>query len=88
VFVTIDLDFLAGILSEQDRVASLDVKGDARSVVFDLAVAGRDDFALLGLLFGGIRDDDAADLLLAFLDPLDDDAVVQWSDLHGALRGR
>ena len=60
--------------------------GDALAVVLDLAVAGGDDFALLGLFLGGVGDDDAADFLFAFLDALDDDAVVQWSDLHGALR--
>ena len=50
---------------------------------FDLAVAGGDDLALLGLFLGGVGDDDPADLLFAFLDALDDDAVVQRSDLHG-----
>ena len=52
------------------------------AIVFRLAVPGGDDFALLGLLFGGIGDDDPADLLFAFLDALDNDAVVQRSDVH------
>ena len=35
-----------------------------------------DDLALLRLFLGGVGDDDPADLLLAFLDALNDDAVV------------
>ena len=52
---------------------------------FDLAVAGGDDLALLRLFLGGVGDDDPADLLFAFLDALDDDAVVQRSDVHALL---
>ena len=37
---------------------------------FDLAVAGGDDLALLRLFLGGVRDDDPADFLFAFLDAL------------------
>ena len=49
---------------------------------FDLAVAGGDDLALLGLFLGGVGDDDPADLLFAFLEALNNDAVVQRSDVH------
>ena len=41
-----------------------------------------DDLALLRLFLGGVRDDDPADFLFAFLDALDNDAVVQRSDVH------
>jgi hypothetical protein len=47
-----------------------------------LPVASGEDLTLLRLLFGRVRDDDAADVLLAFLEALDNDAVVQRSDLH------
>src|SRR5258708_14524716 len=82
VFLAIELDFLAGILAEENQVARLDVEWDAFAVVFRLAVAGGDDFALLGLFFRGVWDDDAADFLLTLLDALDNDAVVQRSDVH------
>src|SRR4051812_23526887 len=49
VFLAIELDLLAGILAEEDRVASCDVQGNALAVVLGFAAPGRDDFALLGL---------------------------------------
>ena len=49
---------------------------------FDLAVADGDDLALLRLFLGGVGDDDPADFLFAFFDALDNDAVVQRSDVH------
>src|SRR3954471_12698020 len=81
-FLTIELDFLPGILPEQDQIPRLDVERDALAIVLRLAVSGGDDLALLWLFLGGVGDDDPADLLLAFLDPGDDDAVVQRSDVH------
>src|SRR3954471_12331064 len=81
-FLTIELDLLSGILSEEDEVARLDVQRDALAVVLRLAVTGGDHLALLGFFLGGVGDDDPADLLLAFLDAGDDDAVVQRSDVH------
>jgi len=45
----------------------------------------RDHLALLGLFLGGVRDDDAALLLLLLLQPLDKDAVMQRTNLHGQL---
>src|SRR5207249_12306546 len=88
ILVTIDLDFLAGVLAEQDGVAGLHVQRNAFAVVFRLAVAGGDDFALLGLFLGAVGDDDAADFLLTLLDALNNDAVVQRSDVHALLRWR
>ena len=68
--------------AEQDCVAGFHVERDALAVVFRLAVADSDDLALLRLFLGGVGDDDSADFLLAFLDALNDDAVVQRSDVH------
>ena len=45
----------------------------------DLAGADAHHRALLRLLFGRVRDDDAADFLFAFLDALHEDAVVERS---------
>src|SRR4030095_10720387 len=39
--------------------------------------------ALLRLFLGGVGDDDPADLLFAFVKALDDEAVVERSDIHG-----
>jgi len=79
-FFAVQLDLLAGVLSEQNEIAGLDVERHALAVVFDFAGSGGDDLALLRLLFGRIGDDDAADLLFCFLDALDNDPVVQRSD--------
>ncbi len=54
----------------------------------DLAVADRDDLALLGLLLGGVRDDDPALLDLLLLLPLDENSVVQRTNLHSQRASR
>src|SRR5262249_11193447 len=82
VFLTLELDLLAGVLAEQDQVAGLDVQRDPLAVVLRLAVARGNHLALLRLFLCGIGDDDPADFLLAFLDALNNDAVVQRSDVH------
>src|SRR3954468_10117669 len=81
-FLTFELDLLAGVLAEQDQVAGLDVQRDALAVVFRLAVASGNHLALLRFFLGGIGDDDPADFLFTFLDALNNDAVVQRSDVH------
>src|SRR6266568_164642 len=82
VLLAVDLDVGARVLAEEDLVSGLDVEGDLGPVLEDLAVADGDDLALLGLLLGGVRNDDPAlDRLLLF-DTLDDQAVVQWTNFH------
>src|SRR3954463_13663696 len=82
VLLTIELDFLAGILAEEDLVARFDIERDSLAVVLGLALAGGNHLALLRFFLGGIGDDDAPHLLFAFFDALDNDAVVQRSDVH------
>src|SRR5437762_963702 len=81
VLLAVHLDFLAGVLAEENRVPFLDVERRDLSILFDLALAHSDDLALLRLLLGGIGDDDPADFLFAFLEALHDDAVVQRTNL-------
>ena len=50
-----DGDLVPGVLSVQHPVAGLDVERCQLAVVADLAFAGRDDDALLGLLLGACR---------------------------------
>ena len=76
ILLAVELDFLAGILAEQDEVAGLHIQRNPGAVVLHLAVAHGDDFALLRLFLGGIRDDDPADFLFPLVDALDEDAVV------------
>src|SRR6266702_2688977 len=74
--LTIDLDLGPGVLSEQDLVAHLDVQGDLGAVFENLAVAHGQDLALLGLLLGGVGNDDPSLGRLLLLDAADDQAVV------------
>src|SRR5690606_16126240 len=90
------LDLGAAVLAVDDAVADLDVHGDALVAV--LVPASRtygQDLALLGLLLGGVRDDQTGGGGLLGLDGLDDNAVLERLDgnrhgylpLHGADRG-
>jgi hypothetical protein len=73
--LTVDLDLGARPFAEQDAVADFDVDGNQLAGLVAAAGADGDDFALRGLLFGGVRNDDAAGRLFLGIDALDDDAV-------------
>src|SRR6185437_16030885 len=77
-----DLDLGAAPLAEQDPVAGLDVEGNEFAVFVAGARSGGDDFALLRLLLGGVRNDDAALRLFLAFDATDDDAVMQGTEFH------
>src|SRR5260370_15330055 len=77
VLFAVDGDFAAGIGGEQDTVALADLEGGALAAVQPLALAQAQDLALLGLLLGGVRQDDAAGRLLFRLQALDPDLVIQ-----------
>src|SRR5262245_21928814 len=83
VLLVLDLQLVTGILAEKDLVAGLAVEGVLLAVVSHLAIAHRDDLALLRLLLGAVGDDDSPLLHFLLLEPLDDDAVVQRTNLHG-----
>ena len=74
--IAVEFDLLAGVLAEQDRVARFHVERHPLTVVADLAVARGDHGAPLRFFLGGIRDDDAADLLFAFVEALNEYPVV------------
>src|SRR5713101_2870174 len=76
ILLVVDLHLGTGVLPEQDAIVGLHIQGDLLAVLVHLPVAYRDDLALLGLLLGGIRDDDAALLDFLLLLALDADAVM------------
>ena len=82
----IELDLGARPFAEQDLVASTDI--ERRDIaIFGLGTGThRDDFALLRLLFCGIRDDDAACGFFVFFDAAHENPVVKWSESHFALQ--
>src|SRR5918995_6900603 len=72
----------AGPLAEQHPVAGLHVQRLDLAGLVAGAGAGGDDLALLGLLLGRVRDDDAALRLLLRVDAADNNPVVQRTELH------
>src|SRR3954447_5480234 len=77
-----ETDLLPRVLAEQHLVAGLHVERNRLAVFPDAAAACRNDDAALRLLFGAVGDDDAANLLLTFVQAIDDDAVVERSNVH------
>src|SRR5207244_12183057 len=73
---------LPGVFAEQHAVADLDLDRHELAFLAELALAHRHDFALIGFLRRGIRDDDAGSGFLLLVETLDDYAVVQWTDFH------
>src|SRR6476659_8359260 len=82
VLGAVDLDLVARVLGEQHLVARLHLQLAQAAVLDDLAVADGDDQCLLGLLLRRVRDEKPAGGLVLFLDALDENAVVERSDLH------
>ena len=66
----------AAVLAEQNAVAWFHVERN-QFAFFALASANGDDFALHGLFFCGVGDDDAALDGFLFFNALHDDTVVQ-----------
>src|SRR5215217_4946991 len=82
VFFIIDPDLGARPLAEQHPVTRPDIEPlDLATLVSGTRTDG-DDLALLRLLLGGVRDDDASGGLAFLLDAADHDAVVEWTELH------
>src|ERR1700732_3686106 len=78
----VDLDFGARPFAEQNLVAGLDIERWELATFIAAAGPHRDDLAFLGLLLGGIGDDDPTlGLFLAF-ETSDHDAVVQRTKVH------
>src|SRR5690242_1317464 len=75
------LDLGAAVLAVQHHVADLDVDGHALGArVVEAARAHGQDFALLGLLLGGVRDNQAGRRGLLSLERLDHDPVFERLD--------
>src|SRR6202158_908483 len=79
---TLDLDLRSGVFAEEDGVPGLDIERPNLSVLEDLSVSHRDDFALERLLLRAIRDDDPSLGLVLLRHALDDTAILQRSNLH------
>src|ERR687885_1502827 len=81
--LAVHLDLRAAVLGVEDLVALRDVEGDALlAVLVPLAVADREDLALLRLLLRGVGEDDPGRGRLLLLDRLDDQPIAQGLELH------
>ena len=76
VLLPIERDLLPRVLAKQDRVTILHIERPPVAIVGELAVADREHLAALRLLLGGVRDDDAANVLFALVETLNENAVV------------
>src|SRR6185312_6206567 len=74
---TVNLDFGAAVLPEQNAVAFFDIKRLSRAVFFVLAFTGRNDFAFLGFFLRGVGNNDASPNLFALFDSPHDYAVMK-----------
>src|SRR5260370_42099382 len=66
--LTIDFDFGAGILAEQNAVAFFYIERPNLAFFADLAFAGGDDFSLLRLVFAADGDNDPSAGGIGFFD--------------------
>src|SRR2546422_6904628 len=88
VLLLVHLDLGARVLAEEDPVVRLHVQRDLLAILVHLPVAHCDDLALLGLLLRGVGNDDAALLGILLFLALDEDPVVQRTNLHGQSASR
>jgi chaperonin GroES len=75
------LDLGAAVLAVDHLVADLDVERHAVAVVVDPTRADREDLALLGLLLGGVRDDQTRRGGLLRVEGLHEDPVLERLDV-------
>jgi len=76
VFLAIQLDLGARVFADQDVFTRLHVEREHLTLVVHTAAADGDDFCGLRLFLRRVRDDDSADALLRFLDPLGQNAIA------------
>src|ERR1700730_15731259 len=81
--LAVHLDVGAGVFTEENFVASFNVRGAHFAVLQDFALADGDDLSEGRFLGRGVGDHDAARGLTLFGFALDDESVVQWSNIHG-----
>src|SRR6185437_12475925 len=82
-FLTVDLDLGATVLAVEDLVALRHIeRGALAGVLADLAVADREDLALLGLLLRGVRQNDPAHGRFFLLDRAHNHTIAKGLELH------
>src|SRR5690606_15064673 len=81
--LAVDLELRPAVLRVQDLVALADVERDPLlAVLVPVAVTDREDLALLGLLLGRVRQDDAARRRLLLFNRLHDQPIAERLQVH------
>src|SRR5215213_8573870 len=78
--LTVVLDFGTAVLAEDDDIALGDIERDAVAVVVDPTGTGGQHLALLRLLLGGVRNDQAGGGGLLCFERLNEDAILERLD--------
>ena len=78
-FLAVHFDFGPGVFAIEDFVPGFHIHRDQFAVFVDFALTGRNNFAFLGLLFGGVRNDEARSDFVFLFDGAYDHAVAQRS---------
>ena len=86
VVLALVADLGAAVLAVDDDVADGDVHGDEVAGLAATAGADGDDFTLLGLFLGGVRDDETAGGGGLSFAGADHDAVLEGLQAHSILR--
>jgi hypothetical protein len=82
VLDTLDLDLLTGPFSEQNAVTHLDAKGLDPTLVIACPCPDGDDLTFLRPLLSRVGNNDAVCGSVVLIDAPEDDAVMQWPEIH------
>src|SRR5579862_2821863 len=82
MFLSVHLDFGAGILAKQNAIPYFDLRRKALAGLRQLAAADAFHFALLRLFLGIIGNNDAAVMGSCVFQTLDQNLIVEGSNLH------
>src|SRR5690606_3338493 len=78
----VDLDRLAGVFAKQNFVASFQVNWKNLAVFGFFTGTNSNDFALIGLFSGALRDNDTRGSSALVVQTFDDHAIVQRTQCH------
>src|SRR5579859_4616982 len=81
--LVVDLDLSPAVFAEQHPVTHFYIRGTGLTVLQDLSLTHGDHLSEGRFLAGGVRNDNPAGGLALLSFTLDDNAVVQWTDVHG-----
>ena len=82
VFFTVNFDLRSGKLSEENVIALFDFQWNLGSIFQNPAISSSHHQPFLGLLFGGVGNNDSTLNAFLLFDSFEQNAIMQGSDLH------